>query len=291
LLLILTTVSAGTSGVPLAAALAFALVAFLTSVASSATPVGLLMALLGSTYYLFSTGFALVLTVEQHDTFPQIVVAALIGFVWGMLFVVARGLIRARTERVTSVREENSAHVLDVMRVAISEFRRGPKDGVRRAIALGIAAYWFELVPAHDSFLVLLTVAVLLPVEGRVTILMGAYRLFGAYLSVGVALSLTFVLPPLAIYAIAIGAIVYAMSVSARSTTHADAAIAIGLLLFIGAPGSDIGIYAGWRLIEVAAGFGVALLAGYVLWPKQPLTVVPIPADLVQQSSELRIWA
>jgi hypothetical protein len=291
LLLVLTMLSGAVANIPLAAAIAFAGVAFLTSVASSAPPVGLLFALLGSTFYLFATGFSLVLIKDQRVSLLTLATAALVGVVWGLIVVVMRGLYTNRTSRIVARAKPARAELWLTMGTALREFRRGPKDGVRRALAFAVATYWFELVPNHDSFLILLTIAVLLPVEGRVSVLTGSYRLFGAYLTVGVALSLTFVLPAVVIYGIAIGALIYAVAVAARSTTHSDAAIAVAFLLFIGAPGADIGIYAGWRLIEAAGGFVVALLAGYVLWPRQALTIVPIPDDLVAQSNKLSLWA
>ena len=289
ILILLTAVSSSVAGIPLLAGSVFALIAFASSVASSAAPIGLLLSLVVSSFYLFATPFSLVLVSDQNTSSLLIVASALIGFVWGMLIVVGRGLFTLTTSPVVDRVRPADSRTLETMRKALVEFRRGPKDGVRRAIALGIAAYWFTLVPNHDSFIVLLTVSILLPVEGRVTILTGSYRLFGAYLSVGVALSLTYVLSETFVYVIAVGAIVYAIAVAARSTTHADAAIAISFLLFIGAPGADFGIYAGWRLVEAAAGFALALVAGYILWPRQPLTIVPVPEDLVAQSSRLKL--
>jgi len=291
LLVLLTGISGAVTEMPLLAALAFAAVAFLTSVASSAPPVGLLLGLVGSTFYVFATGFSLVLITEQRASLLIVLTASLVGVVWGMTLVIARGLYVSRNSPVLTNQTPRGAKLWPTMRQTVREFRRGTQDGIRRALAFAVATYWFESVPSHDSFIVLLTAAVLLPVEGRVTVLTGSYRLFGALLSVGVALSLTFVLPTLAIYSLGIGALIYAVAVAARSTTHSDAAIAIAFLLFIGAPGADIAIYAGWRLIEVAAGFAVALLAGYVLWPRQALTAVPIPDDLVEQSSKLSLRA
>jgi hypothetical protein len=290
LLVLLTAIAVLVTPLPTLAAATFALIAFASSVASSATPVGLLLALVSSTFYLFATAFAIVLFRDNEMSMWIIIIAALIGVVCGMVIVALRAVIEHRSAPSVARSRNNPSRSFETMRKSLFEFRRGPRDGVRRAIALGLAAYWFELVPQHDSVIILLTVSVLLPVEGRVTVLMGSYRLFGAYLSVGLALSLTLFLPMIAIYVLAIGALVFAVTVTARSTTQAITAISISYLLFLGAPGRDFGIYAGGRLVEAAAGFALAVLAGYVLWPRQPLTVVPIPDDLVAQSSKLNIF-
>jgi hypothetical protein len=288
-LILLTGVASFTANVPIAAALAMAIVAFATSLLSSSAPVGLLFALISTLYYVFATVFGLALIKDQRELPTTLLAASVIGLVWGLLFVTARALIHDRRAGARIADSSPSAELFPVIAVAFTEFRRGPKDGIRRALALGAAAYWFEVVPGHDSIFILLTVAVVIPVDGRAPLLTVAYRLMGAFLAVGVALSTTFILPPVVVYAIAIGAVIYCITVAARSTTQAVAALSIAFLLFIGAPGADIGIYAGWRLVETAAGFAIAFISGYVLWPKQPLTVVPIPEDLVAASAKYRL--
>lgn len=289
ILFLLTVLASVTANNPFAAALAMSVVAFLTSLLSSSAPVGLLLSLLGTLYYLFATIFGLALIKDQHVSVLALASASLIGVMWGLLFVAARAFLHDRRIVGQLVSSSPQAGIFKVLSVALKEFRRGPRDGIRRAIALGAATYWFEVVPSHDAVLILLTVAIVLPVDGRAPLLTVAYRLFGAFLAIGVALSTTYLIPPVGVYAIAIGACVYAITVAARSTTQTASALGIAFLLFIGAPGADIGIYAGWRLVEVAAGFAIAFAAGYALWPKQPLTVVPVAEDLVSASVTYRL--
>lgn len=271
------------TGIPWLAAIALALFAFIGSVLTTTAPLGLTAALLSSTTYLILAGFSLLFMRDQGVNIPLMLLAIVIGVVAGILIstIFSLGLSRlgSPTEGLPTHRIALST-IWNTATVAVAEFRRAPRDGARRALALGVAMYIFQSVPAHDGFLLLITVAIVLPVYGRVPLMTVGSRLLWSFMAIGIALILPFVLPQPIVSIVALLVLAYALATALRSTTNSVAAACIGFLLLIGAPGAEIGIYAGWRLIDVAGGFLIAWLAGYVLWPKQPLLITPIPRDL-----------
>lgn len=280
-----------TTGIPWLAAVAMALVAFVGSVLTTSSVLGLTAALLSTTGYLLLTGFALLFMKDQGVNIPLMLYSLGIGLITG---VAATALLSFVLSRLPQRRAASAAQVISLASMWVSaqdsirEFRRAPRDGVRRAVALGIAMFIFQSIPAHDGYLLLITAAIVLPVYGRVALMTVGSRLLGSFMAIGIALISPFVLPRPIVSVIAILVVAYAITSALRSSTNSLAAACIAFLLLIGAPGAEIGIYAGWRLIDAAGGFVIAWLCGYVLWPKQPLMITPIPADLHHECESIR---
>lgn len=281
--LIVGTVIVLSTGIPWLAAIAMGLFAFAGSVLTTTSPLGLTAALLSSTAYMILAGFSLLFMRDQGVNIPLMILALAIGVVAGVListlFSFALSRLRLSKEGLPTHRIALGV-IWATAATAITEFRRAPRDGVRRALALGVAMYIFQAVPSHDGFLLIITTAIVLPVYGRVPLMTVGSRLLWSFMAIGIALILPFVVPQPFVSLVALLVIAYALATALRSTTNSLAASCIGFLLLIGAPGAEIGIYAGWRLIDVAGGFLIAWLAGYVLWPRQPLLITPIPSDL-----------
>lgn len=281
-----------TTGIPWLAAIAMGAVAFLGSVLTAAGALGLNAALLSSTAYLLLTGFSLVFIKDQAQPILTMVLSVALGAMLGIVMSSVSSFISwlvARHHARHTMHTVSLSSLLDKISTVIREFRRAPRDGVRRAVALGIAMFIFQTVPTHDGFLLLLTTAIVLPVYGRVTLLTVGGRLVASFMAIGIALILPFVIPRSAVSVIAILIIAFALASALRSTTYSLAASGMAFLLLIGAPGADFGIYAGWRLIDVAAGFLIAWICGYVLWPNQPLMITPIPSDLHQECESVQL--
>lgn len=281
--LLVGSLSVLSTGIPWLAALSMAMMAFVTSLLTTNIPLGLSSALLGTTAYVLLVGFSLLFMKDQGVNIPLMMLSVIIGVIVGVLVTMIISMVLARMPRRRIPAATHTITLSSVWHTALAstkEFRRAPRDGVRRAIALGIAMFIFQSVPAHDGYLLLVTTAIVLPVYGRVALMTVGARLLGSFMAIGIALILPFVLPRPFVSVIAIAVIAYAITTSLRSTTNSLAASCIGFLLLIGAPGAEIGIYAGWRLIDAAGGFLIAWLCGYVLWPRQPLAITPIPTDL-----------
>lgn len=281
-----------TTGIPWLAAVAMAAMAFVGSVLTTAGALGLNAALMSSTAYLLMSGFSLILIKDQAFPFWLVILAALVGALVGVAMSTLSSFVlsllkRPHTQQVPRIVSLSS--MFSSMASAIRDSRRAHRDGIRRAVALGIAMLIFQSVPTHDGFLLLMTTAIVLPVYGRVTLLTVGSRLLTSFMAIGIALILPFVLPRASVTVIAILIIAYAIASALRSTTHSLAAAGMAFLLLIGAPGAELGIYAGWRLIDVAAGFVIAWVCGYVFWPKQPLMITPIPSDLHEDCEAIQL--
>lgn len=272
-----------TTNIPLLASLAMAIVAFSSSVIAASVPLGLVAGLMSTSLYLLTAAFSLVFMRDQGVNIPHMLFAVLLGLLSSalVLFVISIGLslfpTRGRERRLIVV----SLHSISTVIVSVTkEFRRAARDGTRRAIALGVAMYVFQSIPAYDGVVLIVTVAIVLPVYGRISLWTVGSRLLWSLMAIAIALILPSVFPQALILVVAGLVLCYSLATTLRSATNSLAAACIAFLLFIGAPGADIGIYAGWRLLDVAAGFVIGWLCGYVLWPKQPLMVTPIPGDL-----------
>ena len=280
-----------TTGIPWLAAVAMALVAFVGSLLTTSSVLGLTAALLSSTGYLLVAGFALLFMKDQGVNIPLMLYSLAIGLISGVAVTALLSFVLSRLPQrrlASPVQLISLTSMWASTRETIREFRRATRDGVRRALALGIAMFIFQSVPAHDGYLLLITAAIVLPVYGRVALMTVGSRLLGSFMAIGIALILPFVLPRPIVSVIAILVVAYAITTALRSTTNSLAAACIAYLLLIGAPGTEIGMYAGWRLIDAAGGFVIAWLCGYLLWPKQPLMITPIPADLHHECESVR---
>jgi hypothetical protein len=288
---VLGTLVVLTTGIPWLAAVAMALVAFVDSLLTTTSVLGLAAALLSSTAYLLFAGFALLFMKDQGVNIPLMLYSLAIGLIAGIGATALLSFVLSKLPQrrpVPTVQHISLSSIWGTTRESIREFRRAPRDGVRRALALGIAMFIFESVPAHDGYLLLITAAIVLPVYGRVALMTVGSRLLGSFMAIGIALILPFILPRALVSVIAILVVAYAITSALRSTTNSLAAACIAFLLLIGAPGAEIGIYAGWRLIDAAGGFVIAWLCGYVLWPKRPLMITPIPPDLHHECESVR---
>lgn len=288
---VVTTYSAGMSWL---AGIFIAFIAFFTSVCTTAGALPATFALLISPIYLSFAGLSLVMIRDQNTQPLMILIASSVG---ALVAIVYSGISSAVLSRIASDRRDIETVPIRSMwraiRQSVTDFGRAPKDGIRRGVALGIGMVIFQLSPSHDVFLMLITIGIVLPVYGRVPLIIVGSRLLGAFIAVGIALLLPFVAPPTVVSIVAFVALAYAIATALHSTTHTLAAVCVSYLLFIGAPGAEIGIYAGWRLIDAAGGFLIAFSCGYLLWRKQPLLVTPIPVDLhasaVHQDPRIRL--
>lgn len=282
-----STVGALTTGYPIAAAAAMAAVAFSTTVMTAARPVGLLIGMVASYAYFLVTGVG----VLEHDaigsSMGQIGQLGLIGLVVGLVIVA----LRAVTEQLigtappTSPTADRPALLAPVV-ASVRTFDGTAKDGVRRAIALGLAMYAFQVQGSHNAFWVMLTVFVILQPNGRSTVASALLRVVGTLAGVIAVVALSSVLPhswalPLAVLAVAVS-----IALSCRSAWLSVAFGAGAAAVLVGLPGDNILNYAGARLIDTIIGSALALAAGYLLWPRSKPTGSDVPSDLAGRAAD-----
>ena len=283
-----SSVGALTTGHPWAAALAMAAVAFTTSVMTAAVPVGLLVGLVASYAYWLVTAVGVI---EQravgHDP-GEVGVLGLLGLVVGLLLVATRGgLEQALGTAPPTPPMPTRAHpsLLTPMVTSVRTFDEHAKDGVRRAVGLGVTMFAFQALGTHNAFWVMLTVFVILGPKGRPTLVLAARRVTGTLLGVLVVVAVAQVLPEPAVAVLAVAALVGSLAASTRSTTVSAAFGAAAAAMFVALPSGDFVEYAGARLLDTVIGAAIALACGWLLWPRSAGST-EIPDGLAADASQ-----
>jgi uncharacterized membrane protein YccC len=114
------------------------------------------------------------------------------------------------------------------------------KDGVRRAIALGLAMYAFQVQGGHSAFWVMLTVFVILQPNGRSTIAAALLRVVGTFAGVIAVVALSTVLPRSCALPLAVLAVAVSIALSSRSAWLSVPFGAGAAAVLVGLPGDNI---------------------------------------------------
>jgi hypothetical protein len=286
IVVIYSTVGALTTGYPWAAALAMAAVAFSTSVMTAAKPVGLLIGMVASQAYFLVTGVGVLAHEAIGSDLGQVGLLGLVGLLTGLALVVVRALIeQAIGLAPPAVKSDERPQLLAPMVESVRSFDHTAKDGVRRAIALGLAMLIFQLQADHNAFWVMLTVFVILQPNGRSTVTSAIIRVVGTLAGVLVVLAATLVLPKELDLPLGLLGIAASLALSTRSSWLSAAFGAAAAAVFVGLPNDDIAAYAGSRLIDTLIGAVIALSAGYLLWPRTKPGGDDVPSDLAASAS------
>lgn len=287
-----STLGAVTTGYPVAAALAMALVAFTTSVMTAAQPVGLLIGMMASNAYFLVTGIGVLEQRALGGSLSQIGLLGLVGLLTGVVLVALRALAEQAIGTAPPVGERKPApSLLGPMRTSVRTFDGHAKDGVRRAIALGIAMYAFQSVGTHNAFWVMLTVFVILAPNGRTTLQKAAIRVVGTLVGVSVVVALSAILPEAAALPLAVLALALSLATSSRSTTVSAAFGAAAAATLTAFPNGHFVGFAGARLVDTLIGAALALAAGYLLWPRSNHLASVVPDDLTADASNAGVAA
>jgi hypothetical protein len=286
IVVVYSTLGALTTGYPVAAALAMAFVAFTTSVMTAATPVGLLIGLVASYAYFLVTGVGVIESRAVGGTLPQIGLLGLVGLLTGLTLVT----LRAGTEQVLGTapvpaHPAQPPSLLAPMLSSVRTFDSHAKDGVRRALALGLAMLAFQTLASHNAFWVMLTVFVILAPNGRTTLQVAIIRVTGTFVGVIAVVGLAQVLPAGAAAPLGVVALAISLAASSRSSTVSAAFGAAAAAVFTALPSGDFAGFAAARLVDTLIGAALALAAGWLLWPSSRATSAPVRPDLAADAS------
>ena len=220
IVVVFSTIGAVTTGHPGLAAAAMAAVAFSTSIMAAAQPVGLLVALVASNAYFLVTGVG-------------VLAAKTIGGDLGEIGVLGAprpgdrpaaghhpGPGRAgNRKRPARTRPRTCPRPPGAMKASLLSFDDHAKDGVRRALALGLAMLAFQYYASHNAFWVMLTVFVILGPKGRPTLAIAARRVAGTVLGVFAVTAVASFVPTGFAAALGVLALAASLASSSRSTT------------------------------------------------------------------------
>jgi Fusaric acid resistance protein-like len=286
IVVVYSTIGALTTGYPVAAALAMAAVAFTTSVMTAARPVGLLIGMVASYAYFLVTGFGVIAESTIGNGLSNIGILGLIGLGAGLILVAARALVEQAIGTAPDAAPRSaSPSLLAPMIASVRSFDDEAKDGVRRAIALGLAMFGFQAIANHSAFWIMLTVFIVLQPNGRSTVSQALIRVTGTFVGVMAVVIVAPLLPESLVTPLAVLCIGVSLAVASRSSTLSVAFGAVAASVLAGLPHADILGYAGERLIDTLIGAAIALAAGYLLWPRTRPTPEPVPDGLAAAAS------
>lgn len=273
------------------AALAMAAIAFLTSVLTAAQPVGLLIGMVTSCAYFLVTGTGVIAARVIGRDLPEIGVLSLVGLAAGLVLVVVRALVEQALRPIPDTPPGPRTLLLAPVARSVRTFDRHAQDGVRRAIALGLAMYAFQSIATHDAFWVMLTVFVILLPNGRSTVGKALARVAGTVVGVGFAVVISSLLPDAVVRPLAVLALAISLALSTRSAWLSVAMGAVAASVLTGLPRDDVAGFAAARLVDTLIGTALALAAGYLLWPRATPEQTPVPSGLAADASETGVTA
>jgi hypothetical protein len=292
LIVVYSTVGALTTGYPFAAALAMAAVAFSTTLMTAAKPVGMLIGMVTSMSYFLVTAVGVLEHEAIGRSMSHIGVLGIIGLVTGIGLVAIRaGIEQLVGTAPPSAGKAPKPSVLQPMVASLRTFDDTTKDAIRRAIALGLAMFAFQVDGSHNAFWVMLTVFVILQPNGRSTVSKALLRSFGTLVGVVGVVALTSVLPRSAALPMALVSLALSLALSTRSTWLSAAFGAAAAAILVGLPSGDFAAYAGARLVDTFLGSALALAAGYLLWPRVKPHERDVPDDLAGDASQAGLAA
>ena len=285
-----STIGALTTGYPVAAALAMAFVAFTTTVMTAAKPVGLLVGMVASYAYFLVTGVGGLEEEAIGAGIDRVGLLGAIGLVVGLALVALRATVEQAIGTAPPRKEKAaSPSLLEPMVASVRTFDATAKDGVRRAIALGMAMLAFQIRADHNAFWVMLTVFVILQPNGRSTVTSALLRVIGTLVGVTAVVALTMLLPERTALPLALLSLVASLALSTRSSWLSVAFGAAAAAVLVGLPSGDFVGYAASRLVDTVIGAALALAAGYLLWPRVKPTDDDTPSDLAGAASSAGI--
>ena len=141
------------------------------------------------------------------------------------------------------------------------------RDGLRRALPLGLFVGVYELTGSHDVLWAFVAALVVLLPTAKSPFDLAASRVVGTVVGVAVLLPLSALLPTAALVVGAVPLVLVGTAYKARYPVQADAAVAMAAITMIGAPTGAIAGFAALRLLDTLVGAGIALGFLYLLWP------------------------
>jgi MFS family permease len=278
LALVLTVVAFATGNRPVLAALAMAVVALLTSLAAAAGPLGGVLGFLGSLAYFLVATMARVANLFELVSLRWAAAHIAAGCLGGLL-VVFVGTAWRRRQEPDEVKAASAPPIeLRSMWTSLRSFDEHARDGVRRAIPLAILMFFFQRDGGRDAFWTFFAAYIVLLTPGKnqksLALVRVGTTLFGVVLLAVVSL----VVPDRVLFSFGVVILFAGIGLSPAYQLLGGGLTTIGSVLLAGAPTGAVGNWAERRLVDTAVGCAVALIATYLLWPRDREVKEPVPA-------------
>ncbi|MCL8026573.1 FUSC family protein [Nocardioides bruguierae] len=257
------------SGRPWAAALAMAAVAVLTSAAVGAGPIGGVLGVLSTLAYVL--GLVLATSADARTQDSPAALLLQLGLAAALGWVVACGGAWWLHRRQPSSSPSAPGVVPSpwaAIAGSVRSWDQHSRDGVRRAVPLAGCVLWYQLSETRDALWVLITaLAILLP-SGKSTVEAAVVRVSATFLGVLLVPLTAQHLPTAVVLVLAVVCLLVGLAYQPVLPVLAGAVSALGVVLLVGAPTGAAEELALRRLVDTLVGAGLALVATYLLWPR-----------------------
>jgi uncharacterized membrane protein YccC len=163
---------------------------------------------------------------------------------------------------------------------ALRGFDEHARDGVRRAIPLAVLMFLFQREGGRDAFWVFFTAYLILLTTGKTPRSQAAVRVGGALFGVVLLAVASLVVPDRVLFSLGLVVMFAGIGLSPPYPIVGGGLTSVGAILLAGAPTGDVTGWAGHRLVDTIVGCAIALVANYLLWPRdrEERETVPVPA-------------
>ena len=275
--LALTTVAYATGNHPVWAAIAMAAVALGTSLLAAAGPIG------GALGFLLSLAYMLVATLSRVSSLHESVSVGwaaahiAVGCLAGLIVAAIGTSWRARREP-DEVRAARAPIPLAPFWASLRTFDEHARDGVRRAIPLAILMYFFQVDGGRDAFWTFFAAYLVLLTPGKAAKSVAVSRVGSTLFGVVLLAFASLIVPDRVLFSLGAVILFAGIGLAPPYPVVGGGFTSIGSILMAGAPSGDVTGWAGHRLVDTLVGCGIALVAMYLLWPRDRETEEPVPA-------------
>jgi hypothetical protein len=277
LALVLTIVAFATGGDPVWAAIAMAAVALLTSLAAAAGPLGALLGFLGSLSYFLVATMARVADLFDVVSVPWAAAHIAVGCLGGLL-VVFVGTAWRRRDESDEVKGSRGPVPIAPMWAALRSLDEHARDGVRRAIPLAVLMFVFQREGGRDAFWIFFAAYIVLLTTGKAPKDLAFVRVGSTLFGVVALAVASIVVPDRVLFSLGVVILFTGIGLSPPYPIVGGGLTAVGSILLAGAPTGDIAGWAQHRLLDTILGCAIALVATYLLWPRDREVVETVPA-------------
>ena len=275
--LVLTVVAFATGERPVLAALAMAAVAILTSLAAAAGPLGAVLGFLGSLAYFLVATMARVANLFDLVSLRWAAAHIAVGCVAGLIVVFVGTAWRRRHEPDEVKAATAPSLPIGAMWTSLRTFDEHARDGVRRAIPLAILMYFFQREGGRDAFWIFFAAYIVLLTTGKSPKSLVSARIGSTLFGVVLLAVASLVVPDRVLFSFGLVIILAGIGLSPPYPPIGGGLTALGSILMAGAPTGDVSGWAGHRLIDTVVGCAIALVAVYLLWPRDDEEQAPVP--------------
>ena len=249
------------------AALSMAVVAVLTSVGAGTGPAGAAVGAVCSLGYVLAVVLTTTASLIPGVSLASGALRVVLGALAGLAVTAAGAAVRDRRDRASARAAPRIPAPWPLMWTSLHTFDEHARDGVRRAIPLGVAMFLYQRSPTHDALWIFLAAFVVLLPTGKSPVSVAVARVVTTIVGVVVLSLLALVVPHSVLFSLAVVFLLLGMAYKPVYPLAAGGASAMGAILLVGAPSGAIATWAGHRLIDTTLGCALALTSMYVLWP------------------------